>query len=303
MTAAAPTACPECGAPLRADDRFCEACGARLVPIADGESIGDRREIDAGVAGGLTNTGLVKRKNQDALYLQQAGDRVVAVVCDGVSSSVAADAAARVACAAAGRSLTADGSPSEPAAAMRTAIAVAQRAVLGLPWAPSGALHAPSCTFLAALWDGRQITVGSVGDSRAYWIDADGARRLTDDDSWVRDQVDAGAMTEEEAEADPRAHQITRWLGDDAPDEPPAISTFVPDRPGWVAVCTDGFWNYVPASDEVARLVRDQSAARAPLDVARTLVDHALARGGHDNVTVAVIDVMPAGEQPPGGRP
>ncbi len=73
----------------------------------------------------------------------------------------------------------------------------------------------------ARVWDGDEVTVGSLGDSRAYWIGADGARRLTVDDSWAREQVDAGVLDERDAEADPRAHAITRWLGADAPDEPP----------------------------------------------------------------------------------
>jgi serine/threonine protein phosphatase PrpC len=268
----------------------CPQCGV-IAPVADGQSKGDRKEIDTGTAGGLTNTGLVKRKNQDALYLQELESGAVVVVCDGVSSSAAADAAARVACAAAGRSLST--SSSAPDQAMRAAIAVAQRAVLGVPWERSGELAAPSCTFIAARWDGRQVTVGSLGDSRAYWIDDTESRRLTDDDSWVREQVEAGAMTESEAEAHPYAHQITRWLGADAPDEPPDITTFTPRRPGRLVVCTDGLWNYVSDADELAALVRGTDNGLAPLPTARALVDHALMSGGHDNVTVAVIDVVP----------
>jgi serine/threonine protein phosphatase PrpC len=281
-------------------DRFCEACGAPLAPVADGESVGERREIDAGFAGGLTNTGLVKSRNQDALYLQVEGDVAVTVVCDGVSSSAGADAAARVACAAAGRSLSASAATGNPEQAMRAAIAVAQRAVLGIPWERSGGLAAPSCTFIAARWDGKEVTVGSLGDSRAYWIDEEVALRLTDDDSWVREQVDAGAMSEVEAEAHPNAHQITRWLGADAPPGPPDITTFAPQRSGRLVVCTDGLWNYVSGADAFASLVRAvedaSSDATAPLPVARALVDHALANGGHDNITVAVIDIAAPGD-------
>jgi PPM family protein phosphatase len=286
------TDCPRCGVVAPIEDRFCEACGARLAPVADGDSSeGDRREIDAGIAAGLTNPGLLKAKNQDALYLRRVDGRVVTVVCDGVSASVAAEAAARVACVAAGQTLS-DADPArDPESAMRAAIAVAQRAVLGLPWSPTDDLPAPSCTFVAALWDGYQITVGSVGDSRAYWLAAEDARCLTADDSWVREQVDAGLMSEDEAGADARAHQITRWLGADAPDQPPAITTFVPPRSGRLVVCTDGLWNYAPNADELAALVVSADPERAPLAVARSLVDHALARGGHDNITVSVIDV------------
>jgi len=287
MSSLLATACPQCGTDALTDARFCEACGARLTPIA---------EVDAGVAAGLTNPGLVKHEKQDALYLKRSGTSVVAVICDGVSSSVAADAAARVACAAAGGELSRSLTTGQPEVAMRDAAAAAQRAVLGVPWAPQGALTSPSCTFVAAVWDGRQVTVGSLGDSRAYWIDDETARQLTTDDTWVQEQIDDDLMTEGAALSDRRAHEITRWLGADTPDGPPQIVTFVPERPGRLAVCSDGLWNYAPTANAFAQLVRATASKSAPLTIARALVDHALAAGGHDNITVAVIDVTPTVE-------
>ena len=289
-------ASPQCGVVAPIEHRFCEACGTRLAPVADGDTQeGDRREIDAGTAAGLTNPGLVKSSNQDALYLDHSDGRVVAVVCDGVSSSVAAEAAARVACTAAGRALSANGVEHRPEAAMRAAVAVAQRAVLGIPWEASSPLGAPACTFVGAVWDGTQITVGSLGDSRAYWVDNDGAQVLSIDDSWLREQLDSGLMTPEQAADDPRAHQITRWLGADAPDAVPSVTVYVPQRHGRLMVCSDGLWNYAPQPADVAAWLDEAGAARPPIELARGLVDRALARGGHDNITVAVIDVDPDG--------
>jgi len=57
-------------------------------------------------------------------------------------------------------------------------------------------------------------------------------------------------------------------------------------------VCTDGLWNYTPMTEDLARLVAAHSDA-TPSTVARSLVRHALAHGGHDNVTVAVADIVP----------
>ena len=57
-------------------------------------------------------------------------------------------------------------------------------------------------------------------------------------------------------------------------------------------LCTDGLWNLLDGSDELGRLV-ESSGDCAPLALARRLVSTALGRGGHDNVTVAVIDVAP----------
>ncbi len=57
-------------------------------------------------------------------------------------------------------------------------------------------------------------------------------------------------------------------------------------------MCTDGLWNYTPTADELGGLVVTQDSA-APLAVARSLVRHAVSLGGHDNVTVAVADIVP----------
>jgi serine/threonine protein phosphatase PrpC len=139
------------------------------------------------------------------------------------------------------------------------------------------------------------VTVCSVGDSRAYWLGADEARQLTTDDSWAAEQVASGAMSEADAMADPRAHAITRWLGSDAPTDPPHLSTFSPTAPGRLLVCSDGLWNYAPTAGELLELVDAQSAGATPLELARALTDFALLAGGHDNITVVIADVAPKG--------
>src|SRR5262249_59890571 len=89
-------ACPECGEVAPIEHRFCEACGARLAPVADGDTQeGDRREIDAGTAAGLTNPGLIKSSNQDALYLDGTGGRGPALPCARRAASGPAQARPR----------------------------------------------------------------------------------------------------------------------------------------------------------------------------------------------------------------
>jgi serine/threonine protein phosphatase PrpC len=168
----------------------------------------------------------------------------------------------------------------------------AQDAVTRVPWKAARDRSAPSCTAVAAAWDGQAVSVCGVGDSRAYWVGATTAARLTVDDSWAQEQVDAGTMTEAEADGDVRAHQITRWLGVDAPEDPFVINRFVPPEAGRLVVCTDGCWNYAPGPEAFAATVRAHDE-EPPLAVSRALVDHALAGGGHDNITVAVVDIVP----------
>jgi serine/threonine protein phosphatase PrpC len=148
----------------------------------------------------------------------------------------------------------------------------------------------PSCTFVAAVVDSGRVVVGSVGDSRAYWLpDAGPPQALTTDDSWAAEQMATG-VPREVAETGPKAHAITRWLGVDAPDHTPRQTGLTISAPGWLLLCSDGLWNYCSPAEDLADLVRATAAATAgePLATASALVDWANDQGGHDNITVAL---------------
>jgi PPM family protein phosphatase len=286
--------CPGCGQRSLDDDRYCESCGAPLTPglVVD---LGDHREFDDGVAGGVTDRGLVHRRNEDAMQVLHVGDSVLAIVCDGVSSSAAAADASEAAASAGAAALAA--TLADPQAdrvtAMRDAMTDALEAVVQVPWTRTRRHGSPACTFLGATWDGRELALGAVGDCRGYWIDDDVVEQLTVDDSWVQEQVDAGVLRADEAERHPYAHAITRWLGEDAPGGAPRVTTYAPAARGRLLLCSDGLWNYAPTTERMAELVRAHPSTTAPVDVARALTRVALASGGRDNVTVVVVDVDP----------
>jgi serine/threonine protein phosphatase PrpC len=146
--------------------------------------------------------------------------------------------------------------------------------------------------------EGDLLMVGSVGDSRAYWIpDAGTATALTLDDSFAQTQIDAG-VPRVVAESGPQSHAITRWLGADAPDHKPATATMTLAEPGWLLVCSDGLWNYCSAAPDLANLIRQTSgtspSAAEPLALAEALVSWAKAQGGQDNISAAVARIQPA---------
>jgi serine/threonine protein phosphatase PrpC len=287
--------CPSCLHAGFADDEFCESCGADLTALRDAPR--DHIELVTPLAAGVTDLGLRHARNEDALFLQTIERGTVAVVCDGVSSSIAPQVAAQVAADAAGTyllsRLESDGGRWSPHAAIRTALAEAGREVVALPLLAHRGDDAPSCTIVAGVWDGLSATVAWTGDSRAYWIGDDGARQLTSDHSWAQAQVDAGLASAEQAMDDPRGHSITRWLGPDSPDELAPVVSFVPSQPGLLVLCSDGLWNYLSSADDLARRSERAGAATA-LTRARALIAHALRSGGQDNVTVAVIEIVPA---------
>jgi serine/threonine protein phosphatase PrpC len=300
--------CRRCAEPVVLEDRYCEQCGAWVADLR-----WDRVEVDVGIAAGVSDRGWRHRRNEDALALRglHAGPGLarcgaaVAIVCDGVSSSARPDVASEVAAEVAAEILVAALlAEDSPAAATREAIHAADRAVAGLALADPDAAdsagadsqaadrRAPACTFVSAIVTGNAVTVGWVGDSRAYWIPQahtdSTPMRLTTDDSWLAQVLAAGTLTQTQAVTDRRAHTITAWLGEDADQVDPHVVTIEPEGPGVVVVCTDGLWNYLDTVDELSAAL-PADALEAPLDAARQLVEIALHSGGHDNVTVAVL--------------
>lgn len=290
--------CPSCGEPVQPGDGFCEGCGHRLNPgaaaIAD-----DHGEVDYGVAAGVTDRGLIHARNEDALHLAVVGHSLAMVICDGVSSCTVPHLAAQTAAATAG-SLLAGALKSreagasgrwDPVSIMLAAGTQANQAVQRVPFARNNGLAAPSCTFVSALWDGGTVTVAWAGDSRAYWIDSMACRQLTIDHSWLQEQTDRMGL---EVEANhPMAHSITRWLGADAPEDLLQTETFRPSGPGRLLVCSDGLWNYLPTPADLEGRIHSHAPDIRPIALARSLAIHAIAAGGHDNVTVAVADLVP----------
>ncbi len=286
-TFAAP--CPACGAAgVEAVEGYCGVCGMKQPAARD-----HLEEGGAGVAA-VTDRGKRHHRNEDAYAMAVLDDgRVVAVVCDGVSTTVDPDAASQAAADAALAVLVAD-----PGAdgALPAAYNAARDAVLALSWTPDPRLGAPSCTFLAAVVDGLQVELATLGDCRSMWLPAAGEgepETLTQDDSWAAEVIAAGVKTAEEAYADRRAHVITRWLGADAdPTWEARLSSFTAPGPGHLLLCSDGLWNYAETAADVATAATGEPTEPPDLlATARRLVDFANAAGGSDNITVVLVDL------------
>ena len=316
--------CPSCGASQHAGDRFCEQCGARLDEDprdragcracgAPADAIGEdgycsvcgvrerpgdaRIELDLLTAAGVSDQGRLHHRNEDSFHLEVCGELGVAVVvCDGISSASAGNIAARDAARAAGVILAqAAADPTRDAeAAILEAIQAANDAVGLVEWTTKLKRVDPSCTLVAAVCRGPEVVVGWVGDSRAYWLDGEESRQLTVDDSFAEEGIAKGLLTPEQAAHSPFLHSITHWVGPDSPERPPRLVALRPERRGRLVLCTDGLWNYASGADELSRLVDALPAGAAPAAVARSLVDTANQRGGHDNINVAVVDIDPS---------
>ncbi len=303
-------------APARPAGRPCVSCGAEAGQIVDGycgvcgmkqPAARDHSELEEEGVAAVSDRGRRHHRNEDAFAVHVdvdgpgGGGRVVAVVCDGVSTTVNPDLASQAAADAALAALAGSRDLVAAAAAAQAAV----EGVEGVAQPPD--LGWPSCTLLAGVADGGGVDLATLGDCRTFWLPADGPPEvLTQDDSWAADQVGAGAMTTEEAYASPLAHTITRWLGHDAdPSWRPRLAHFDPPGPGRLVLCSDGLWNYAPTGADVAAAA-GPAAGLEPLALARRLVDFANQAGGHDNITVVVVDLplpstAPAGPADPAG--
>jgi len=236
-----------------------------------------------------SDVGLVREHNEDAVVTTRVDDRIIAVVCDGVSASRDAHLAAEIAAETTRATLVV--AEEEPATAMENALRSAHDAICAAHARRGG--EPLGTTAVAAMILRGRITVGWVGDSRAYWIGDETPVLLTHDHSWLEEALAAGVTTWEEAVRSPFAHALTRCLGpleggDDSHAEPEVVEVTVSGH-GYLVLCSDGLWNYAPSPEEIAALVRTGGTSAS--GIARALVSAALSRGGQDNVTVAVIEV------------
>jgi serine/threonine protein phosphatase PrpC len=308
--------CPQCQSPVFDDEHYCEACGRRAPgePLVDTAAVprrpGYRDEHDLGVIAGLTDRGTRRHRNEDALAIAAANDRIIAAVCDGVASTANPDQAARAAADTAFSVVEPLlSAPSWPQDAhlveiLGEAFDEAQRAVLEVPHdEPDGSDQSPSTTMVVAVAEQGHVTVANIGDSRAYWLSTDPAqaRLLTVDDSWAQERIAEG-IAPEVAYAEPDAHVITRWIGGEADSVVPTVVTLDVTEPGLLVVCSDGLWNYFEDPQRLLELIPDWTV-RAPIDTARRLTDAALVAGGHDNITVVVVPLEPAAASAGTGQP
>ena len=134
---------------------------------------------------------------------------------------------------------------------------------------------------------GEQLAVFNVGDSRVYRLTGGQLGQLTVDHSAVQELVDAGRLTAEAARSHPRRNVVTRSLGSN-PGPAPDVWLVQPVPGDRYLVCSDGLTGEVEDS-VIAELL---STIPDPQAAADQLVRRALAAGGHDNVTVVVLDVV-----------
>jgi len=133
---------------------------------------------------------------------------------------------------------------------------------------------------------GESISIAHVGDSRAYRMRDGELQQITEDHSWVGEEVRQNRLAAEDAESHPMKNVLLRSLGV-TPEVEVAVQR-QPVRPGdRFMLCSDGLWGEV-RSPEISEIMAHSDAPAA----VRELVDLANRNGGSDNVTVMVAIVQ-----------
>ena len=203
------------------------------------------------------------------------------VVADGMGGYLAGEAASREAVGKVIKEYYANRSD-DPGISLRRAVSAAN-IVVHQQASADPAKSGMGTTLVAAAVIGSRVYIANVGDSRAYGIGRDATIQITQDHSWVEEQIDAGILTREAAQQHPQRNLITRALGR---RENVEIDLFEGRLPSGDALllCTDGVCG--PLSDEqMARAVR----SLAPQQAAEQLVEMAAAAGGKDNATALIV--------------
>jgi len=143
-------------------------------------------------------------------------------------------------------------------------------------------------TLTAVLHLGHQITVGHVGDSRAYVLADRDVRPITRDHSLVKRLEELGQLRPEEAEVHPQRNVLYRAIGQGANLEVDVFTLPIP-RDSHMLLCSDGLWGVVP-DQEIKRIV---SSAETPQEACDRLIEAANAAGGPDNISAILVYFPP----------
>jgi protein phosphatase len=232
---------------------------------------------------GLTQTGNVRRSNEDSFLLRSP----LFMVADGMGGALAGELASRM-CAEAFAEL--DLIEHQGEEALRATIGIANRRIWERSRTDVEATGMGTTVTAALVGDDGVVSFAHVGDSRAYLLRDGALQRLSEDHSLVHELVRQGQLSEVEAEQHPQRSVITRALGT---EEEVQIDTFsLAAKPGDVLLlCTDGL-NTMISEQVIAEALGSPTEAA---DVARRLVRAALKAGGEDNVTAVVVRFGEAG--------
>lgn len=263
------------------------AAGAPGERRTSGMDSGTELKIDVAA---LTDVGCVRTNNEDG-YGYDLASRIF-VVCDGMGGMAAGEVASATAVKELVENFSQDaGGEATTEDRLYRAILSANQQVYQLAQT-SEELRGMGTTLVAACIDGRRLLIGNVGDSRAYFLRGGVCAQITNDHSFLAEQVRKGAMNIEEAKASPLQSVITRAIGTTDTVEPD-IFTGDLEAGDIVLLTSDGLTRYADAKT-IAMLI---FSCTTLADACQALIDRAKQYGAVDNVTCLLLQFLPVEEK------
>lgn len=258
-----------------------------------------------------THPGMRGKNNEDqyavSAYTLSGTDftpSLLAILSDGIGGHRAGEVASRISVETISR-IVAESDGTDPTAILENAITQASLAIFQQA-NTQPEKRGMGATCVCAWVIGNKLYAASVGDSRLYLLRGSTINQLTKDHTWIQEALDYGALTPEQARGHPNAHVIRRYIGSHPPPEVdfrlrlnPADTdqqalanqgfTLIPGD--FVVLCSDGLTDLVD-KEEIKNALRSHHREKA----LQVLTQMANQRGGHDNITIVVLEIPARGD-------
>jgi len=231
----------------------------------------------------LSDIGCIRANNEDFSRIDP--EIGLYVVADGMGGAKAGERASRLAVDTVAESIL-HAQPRD-SKALLVAVEEANRRVLEAA-ANDPALEGMGTTLVAALEQGEELLIASVGDSRAYLLDGSGFRAITQDQSWVNEVGRPLGLNEEALRTHPMRHVLTMAIGAGIALE---INYYHDIRlqPGDMLLMSSDGLHGVVEEERIAQILRDGPPGQPLEDKCRELIAAARCAGGPDNITAVLL--------------
>jgi PPM family protein phosphatase len=234
---------------------------------------------------------MIRSGNEDNFSVDASPTRGIFIVADGMGGHAAGEVASEMAVEIVQRELAPlrDLDADDVVQRVATALKRANRAIHDRTLTEVDK-QGMGTTVSALLVAGSRYLIGQVGDSRVYLMRDGSLSQLTKDHSYVQEQVDAGFLTPEQARYHPYSNVITRCVGAGQDVEPDIYRGEV--RVGDLfLVASDGLTGMV----DDRRLAQLLGSRAEPERKVQSLIAEANGRGGLDNITAIIVQVLEVG--------
>jgi protein phosphatase len=234
-----------------------------------------------------TDVGNKRERNEDAIYYDNSGDFIIAIVADGMGGHKSGDVASKIAIETAADYFNRNiGKFMElPLEFLMDIFKTSSMRIFDV------ASKEPECkgmgTTMTMVLVNRKtgkLYVGNIGDSRTYIVRKDEILQVTEDHSLVNEMFKKGQITKDELSTHPQRNVLTKSLGTYNDVEPDFYIEDLYDIDS-IILCSDGLTNYI---DKVE--IKDIVMNNRGEEIVDRLVSEANARGGSDNISVIVIN-------------